>query len=160
MIELIFNAMVGYYGNDVRRINHFVKVYTYAKMIAKLEQVDADTQNIIEIAGLTHDIGIKLSEEKYNSAAGKYQELEGPAEAQKLLSGTGVPGKIIERVCWLIAHHHSYGENREIDLQILVEADFIVNVFEEQFTVKSIAAVKEKIFRTKSGTELLAIMYE
>ena len=48
-------------------------------------RIDKEILDILEVAALTHDIGIKISEEKYNSSAGKYQEIEGPAVAQQML---------------------------------------------------------------------------
>ena len=63
-----------------------------------------DLQEIIEIAALTHDIGIKISEEKYSSASGYYQQIEGPPAAKKMLEELLVSDDIITRVCWLIAH--------------------------------------------------------
>ncbi len=38
---------------------------------------------------------------------------------------------VSERVQYLIAHHHTYGNIDEMDYQILVEADFLVNIMEE-----------------------------
>ncbi len=69
-IAKVMKAMIGYYSGDINRINHFVKVYGYAKTIGELEGIDELTQEILEIAAITHDIGIKVSEEKYQSASG------------------------------------------------------------------------------------------
>ena len=63
LIGQIINAMIAYYAGDVRRINHFLKVYGFAKAIGEMEGLDESTE-IIEIAALTHDIGIKNSEKK------------------------------------------------------------------------------------------------
>ena len=73
--------MIDYYAGDPKRIQHFIKVYHFAKLIGEMEHIDPDTQEILEVAALVHDIGIKNSEEKYHSSSGKYQELEGPPEA-------------------------------------------------------------------------------
>jgi HD superfamily phosphodiesterase len=43
-------------------VNHLLKVYGFAKTIGEREGLDADTQEILEIAALTHDIGIRNSE--------------------------------------------------------------------------------------------------
>ena len=88
-------------------------------------------QFIIEAAALTHDIGIHICEEKYGSCNGKLQEKEGPAIAEKLLGELGFDRNVSERVQYLIAHHHTYGNINEMDYQILVEADFLVNIMEE-----------------------------
>jgi hypothetical protein len=51
-IGQVINAMIGYYAGDVRRINHFLKVYGFAKAIGELEGLDESTQEILEIAAL------------------------------------------------------------------------------------------------------------
>ena len=132
-ISQITEKMIAYDRGDIRRIEHFMKVYGYAAVIGKLEGLDPDIQEILETAALLHDIGIKVSEEKYHSSAGKYQEIEGPAEARKLLDEAGAEKELTDRVCWLIGHHHTYSNIQDMDHQILVEADFLVNMAEEHF---------------------------
>ncbi len=74
----LISEMVHYYAGDTERINHFMKVYGFAKTLGELEQLDEMNQSLLEGVAVTHDIGIKVSEEKYNSSSGKYQEIEGP----------------------------------------------------------------------------------
>lgn len=159
-IGQIASAMISYYAGDPRRVNHFLKVYGFAKTIGEMENIDNTAQKIIEIAALTHDIGIKNSEKKYGSSAGSYQQIEGPSEAQKLLGKLNIEDSIIDRVCWLIAHHHTYTDIQGIDYQILVEADFIVNAFEDNMSIAAIKSVREKIFKTSAGTDILNKMYK
>ena len=54
----------------------------------------------LETAAYVHDIGIKISEEKYNSSAGKYQEIEGPPIAEEMLTKLGYDKNVIERVSY------------------------------------------------------------
>ena len=96
-----------------------------------------------------------LSEEKYQSSAGKYQEMEGPAIAKQMLHKLSYDQDLIERVCYLIGHHHTYHQINGMDYQILVEADFLVNLAEEHSTKPTIMNAKEKIFRTKTGILLI-----
>jgi hypothetical protein len=159
IIGQVLKAMIGYYAGDVRRINHFLKVYGFAKAIGELERLDESTQEILEIAALTHDIGIKNSEKKYASSAGNYQQSEGPPEAKRLLDALGVANSVVERVCWLIAHHHTYTDIRGIDYQILIEADFLVNACEDNLSQTSIQNAGIKIFRTDAGIKLLNTIY-
>ena len=86
MINKLHFEMIRLYRGDAKRIQHFCKVHSYAKLIAEMEKVDEDTLFILEAAALTHDIGIHLCEEKYNNCNGKLQEKEGPAIAKKLLA--------------------------------------------------------------------------
>ena len=131
-IEKLLTAMMEYDHGDVLRIQHFVKVYEFARMIGLMEGLDSKTQFTLESAAVVHDIGIHISEQKYGSSSGKYQELEGPAEAKKLLDGLEWPADVTERVCYLVGHHHTYHDMDGMDYQILVEADFLVNLFEDK----------------------------
>ena len=159
MTGQVMNAMIAYNQGDVRRINHFLKVYGFAVAIGTGEALDAQTQEILEIAALTHDIGIRNSEAKYGSASGAYQQTEGPPEAETLLRGLGVGDAVIERVCWLIAHHHIYTSIEGLDYQILVEADFLVNAYEDGLSAEAIRAFEQKVFKTQTGSRLLHTLY-
>lgn len=155
----VIDAMICYFAGDARRINHFLKVYALAKSIGETEDLDERTLQILEIAAVTHDIGIKNSEMKYNSSAGCYQQTEGPPEAKKLLEDLWFDEELIARVCWLIAHHHTYDDIIDMDCQILVEADFLVNAYEDDLSAEAIQNVEKMIFRTKTGKRLLTEMY-
>lgn len=65
----------------------------------------------------------------------------------------------IERICWLVGHHHTYDSITGIDYQILVEADFLVNIYEDNLPADAIRKVKEKIFKTSAGRALLDTMF-
>ena len=110
--------MIRYYAGDPKRIQHFIKVYTFAKMIGEKEKLPAGEQFILETAAIVHDIGIKPAEEKFGQCGGKLQEQEGPAVAQKLLAELGYPEKVIARVCYLVGHHHTYDGIDGMDLII------------------------------------------
>lgn len=158
-IGQITHAMIAYYTGDAQGINHFLKVYGFARTIGELEKLDEKSQEILEIAALTHDIGIKNSIKKYSSSAGEYQQIEGPPETKTLLEALGTNKAVIDRVCWLIAHHHIYDDIQDMDYQILVEADFLVNAFEGEMSHETICGVRDKIFRTKTGMDLLNAIY-
>ena len=159
MTGKIITAMTDYYKGDAKRINHFMKVYAFAKAIGEEEGLDEKTRIILEIAAIVHDIGIKLSEEKYNSSAGKYQELEGPAEAKKLLEGLNINEDVIDRVCYLVGHHHTYRNIDNIDYQILVEADFIVNIYEDNESREAAEKVYDNIFKTETGKRYMRNLF-
>ena len=108
MLNKLHMAMIELYKGDSRRIQHFCKVHSYARLIAQMENVDYKTLFIIETAALTHDIGIHTCEEKYGECGGRLQEKEGPALAKELLERLGFETDISERVQYLIAHHHTY----------------------------------------------------
>jgi uncharacterized protein len=78
------------------------------------------------MAAIVHDIGIKISEIKYNSSSRKYQQIEGPAVAKELLKKLDYNSSIIARTFFLIAHHHTYNRIDDMNFQIIVEADFLL----------------------------------
>lgn len=63
--------------------------------------------------------------------------------------------KIIERVCFLVGHHHTYNMIDGLDYQILVEADFLVNAYEDNLSKNAIINVRNKLFKTKAATKML-----
>ncbi len=158
-LDRVLEKMIAYDAGDARRIQHFLKVHAYAALIGRGEHLLPAVQERLEVAAILHDIGIHAAEEKYGSAAGKYQEIEGPAPARALLESLDCEEALIERVCYLIAHHHTYGEVDGPDYQILIEADFLVNAYEDALSPQAIAAFREKCFQTESGKRLLDTMY-
>lgn len=159
-IERVISRAIAYDRGDARRIHHFLKVYTYAHTLGMLEGLPAAEQYILDIASVLHDIGIHAAEQKYNSSGGKYQEQEGPAIAKEILDKLGCDATVTDRVCFLIGHHHTYDAIDGTDYQILVEADFLVNAYEDQLDKKAITAFRDKLFKTKSGLALLADTYD
>lgn len=145
------NRMLEYYKGDPKRINHFLKVYSFALIIGESEKISERKLYILSIAALVHDIGIKEAEKKYGSCNGKQQEIEGPPIAEKMLREIGFENEIIDRVCFLVGHHHTYLRIDDIDFQILVEADFLVNFYEEEMSKDSINKCMKNVFKTSSG---------
>ncbi|MCI6234690.1 MAG: HD domain-containing protein [Prevotella sp.] len=153
-------AMIDYNNGDPKRIQHTTKVHAYASMIGRIEGLDEETLFILESAALVHDIGIRASEQKYGHQNGKLQEQEGPAVAREMLTRLGgYSERQIERICWLVGHHHTYHVCEDLDYQILIEADFIVNLYEDNESPHAIRAVRKNIFRTGSGTKMLETMF-
>lgn len=159
MLNKLFMEMIQYYCGDPKRIQHFVKVHSFAKLIAELEQVDQQTMEILEAAAYVHDIGIKAAEQKYGSCSGKLQEQEGPAIAKEMLERLGFEKCITDRVCYLVGHHHTYTNIDGIDYQILVEADFLVNLYEDNSSKETAASVCEKLFKTRTAKNICRMMF-
>lgn len=151
--------MIQYEKGCPKRINHFLKVHSFAKIIADSENFAESTKFIIDIVAILHDVGIKPSLEKYQSSAGHHQEVEGPPIAKQILIQFGFSDEIIERVCFLIANHHTYKNIEGDDYQTLIEADFLVNIFEDELNNENILTIKKKYFKTNAGINLLDNLY-
>ena len=109
-IARIMEKMIAFSEGNIHDIDHFIRVWTYARIIGELENIDDETLFILEIAAITHDIACPLCREKYGNTNGKYQEEEGIPLVRKFLSATGVSEAQIERVTFLVGHHHTFTE--------------------------------------------------
>ncbi len=158
----IIQAAVEIDAGDPKRIQHFLKVQSFADYIASRENLPAETSFLLEVAAILHDIGIHACEEKYHSTAGHYQEIEGPPIARQILDDIGgFTEAQIERVLFLIAHHHTYDPKQidGLDYQILIEADFLVNLYEDHSPESAIVSARDKIFKTNTGLSLIEQMF-
>lgn len=155
LIEQVKERFIKYDGKDMRRISHALKVHSFARYIAVSEGVSPELLQTIEIAAVVHDIGIHVSEQKYGSSMGKYQEIEGPAVAEEVLKGLDISKEEMERVKFLIAHHHHYANIDALDWQILVEADFVVNIDEDCIKTSEVQHIVEHVLKTKTSKELI-----
>lgn len=168
LLNQLYRAMITFNEGDPARIQHLTKVHSYAKLIGELEHLDQEVLYTLEVAALVHDIGIRPAEAQYGRCNGKLQEEIGPAYAKKLLVEIGFDDERVERVCYLVAHHHTYVEVDGVDYQILLEADFLVNLYEEsaenitkrtENSKQAVNTALEHIFKTESGIGICREMF-
>ena len=158
-ISQIMEKMIAFSNGNLHDINHFMCVWTYAKTIGELEGLDSTIQQRLELTAVVHDISCPLCREKYGSASGKNQELESPPLVDAFFEDLPVSSADIERISWLVSHHHTYTNVDGFDHRILLEADFLVNADEGGCTPSAIRSFRERVFRTAAGTRLLDSMY-
>ncbi|MDE6732614.1 MAG: HD domain-containing protein [Oscillospiraceae bacterium] len=159
MINKLKMAMIEYFAKDAKRIQHFLKVHELAGLIAAVEGLDEKTRLTVEAAAVVHDVGIKIGEKLYGVCTGKQQEQLGPPMAKRMLADAGFLEDVIERACYLVGHHHTYDNIDGIDLQILIEADFLVNLYEDGVSRDGIVSAFNSIFRTNTGRLLCKQMF-
>ena len=158
-IEKLTALAIAYDAGDAKRIQHFIKVYAYSRLLGRREGLEEQKQNVLEAAAVLHDIGIHEAERKHGSSGGHWQEMEGPAVAAPMLQQCGADERESERVQWLIAHHHTYTAGEEKDFRILLEADFLVNAYEDGMTAEQCKTAKDRVFRTETGKQYLEEMF-
>ena len=141
------------FGRDEKRVNHSLRVLDYAERINAAEGGDP---LVIKAAAILHDIGIHEAERKYGSAAGTYQEIEGPPIAGPILKDNDLDPVRIEHICAIIANHHSAREIDTLEFRVLWDADWLVNLQEDFAGVGEPRrrAMIEKVFRTDTGRQL------
>ena len=76
-----------------------------------------------------------------------------------MLTALNFDEDVIDRVCFLIAHHHTYNQVDGIDYRILLEADALVNLFEDGLSAAAVEAALKNIFRTKTGINLCKTIF-
>ena len=155
----IMEKMIAFSDGNIHDIDHFIRVWTYARTIGKLENLDKKTQFVLEVAAITHDIACPLCRVKYGNTNGKRQEEEGAPMARKFLSDTGIAEDRIDRVAFLVGHHHTFSGIDGIDHQILIEADYIANATENGYGLKSIEYFMQKIMKTENGKRILKAIF-
>ena len=151
----LIRDMIAFDQGSTHDVEHFLKVYAYARTIGKLTGLDEETQRILEIASIVHDIACPLCREKYGRADGRLQEQESEPILRQFLAGYDLPEKVLERVIFLVCHHHTITGVDGLDWRILLEADFLVNAQENGMTAQQMDSAGEKFFRTEAGCEML-----
>ena len=137
-------------------IDHSLKVHENAKMILAGESLTKEEQELIEIVAVLHDIGAIEAQRKYGSMEGQYQEIEGPPIAKYILEKLMYSPSFIDRICYIIAHHHTPERIDGLDFQIQWEADLIESLpFLEVYKNKeALRNYIEENFKTVIGKEL------
>ena len=155
----VISEMIRYNAGEPGLIHQALKVYAFAKASGQEEGLPAEQQEVLETAAVLHDIGIRESMRKYGNSNGVNQQLEGPPVAKEILAGLGAGTDLTERVCFLIAHHHVYTGVEGLDYRILIEADFLVNVYETPSMQKSAEEILKRNFETPSGSRYFKALF-
>ncbi|OGW78481.1 MAG: hypothetical protein A3I73_05565 [Omnitrophica bacterium RIFCSPLOWO2_02_FULL_45_16] len=156
--DKLLKELEEFFGNDIKRIEHAKRVLSFSEEMLKSEKAD---WNIVIPASILHDVGIKIAENKYGSAAGNYQEMEGPPVARAILLKVGFKKENIDEICQIIAHHHSPGKVNTRNFKILYDADWLVNLKDEvdMKDKEKLSAMIDKIFLTETGKKIAMRIY-
>lgn len=158
-LNKIVEEMIQFSHGTLHDTHHFMNVLSYARLIALGENVSLELLEIIELAAITHDIGCPYCREHFGHINGKDQEREGAILVREFLTKLNYPKNIIERIAYLVGHHHTLNEIDGMDYQILVEADYFVNAFNNNYSIENVKNMLDKVFKTKTGSDLLKTMY-
>lgn len=159
LIAQTLDRMIAYSSGNRHDINHLVKVHALARTIGRLEGLDARTQQTLELAAIVHDISCPLCRERYGSTAGNLQEQESEPLVRAFFEGVGLPSEQLERIVFVVCHHHTYAGVEGQDWRILLEADFLVNADESALKPQAIARARKRVFATEAGRRLLDAIY-
>ncbi len=151
--------MVSLSMGDQHDICHFLKVWGFARTIGEAEGLDERTLMTLEHAAVVHDIACPMLREEHGSAPGSLQENAGPPLVKEFYKDSGMDEEMLERICYLVGHHHTFNGVDGMDYQILLEADFLVNAGEHENDRKAVGKFHERVFKTRTGLALLEDIY-
>lgn len=159
-INNVITKMITYSDGNKHDIAHFLKVYTYARMIGEMENLSERQQETLEIAAVIHDIACPVCRIKYGNTNGDNQEKESPELVEDFLKEVDIDDEMKERINYLVSHHHTYTNVDGLDYRILLEADFLVNADESEMSEQAIKTARERVFKTSAGKKLLTSIYK
>ncbi len=150
LCERLVTRMKQTFGADQRRIDHALKVLDRAERIQEAEGGDPLT---VRAAAILHDIGIQEAERKHGSAAGRFQEIEGPPIARAILKEFQFDDHTIDHVCRIVGSHHSAKDIDTLEFRILWDADWLVNIPDEHAGAsrKKLTGLIARVFKTEGG---------
>ena len=158
-IAQIMQKMIAASDGNIHDIDHLIRVWSYARTIGKLEHLPEETQLILEVEAIIHDIACPLCRAKYGNTNGKHQEEEGAVLAKEFLADTGMTQEQIERAAYLVGHHHTLTGIDGLDWQILIEADYIANATENGYGEQNVRSFIQKVMKTDSAKRLAQAVF-
>lgn len=157
--HLLYSALCFEEGH-CRRTQHILKVYALAKLLGEQEKLSPKEQQILQAAAILHDIAIKYCKQHCSGdASQENQKKEAPHLVYDFLREANYEPIHIPKITELVLHHHDYAGERDRLLQILMEADLIINCYEGEFSPEKAASVRN-IFQTDAGKKLLELCLE
>ncbi len=155
MTQALTAEMKKYFGENQGLIDHTLAVYHYAEQLRQKEGGDVLT---VRSAALYHDIGIPEARKVHGSAAGKYQEKQGPPIARRILSEINLDGARTDFICRIIANHHTAHDEETtstIEFKIIWDADALVNLRRKRGKIdeETFRRLIHSTFRTETGLQ-------
>ena len=151
-MQLLTSALKDEQGHR-RRTQHILKVYAMAGLLGRARNIDEKGQYLLNRRAVVHDIAIKYCKESCEDASAENQKKYCGMLTEKFLLEAGYDSECLPPVKYMVYHHHDYHIEKDILLQMLVEADIIVNCLEEGCEGKDLDCISG-IFVSQAGKEL------
>lgn len=159
LLHTLMMEMISFDTAEPKRIQHFIGVHSLARTIAYAENANKKAQIIIEAAAILHSIGALPAMRKHGKCDKKLVDKEGAKYARTLLNEVGFSDDTTERVVWLIEHFHDTEQAKTFDRQVLIEAEMLITMSEQNTNEESLRKALKEIFKTETGIELLYTMF-
>lgn len=151
--SLLWSALQ-YEEGHPRRTQHILKVSALTRLLGDEADLSPEEQRVLQAAAILHDIAIKYCKEHYDGdACQENQKKEAPRLVRLFLEDAGYPPEDVPAVVSLVISHHDYDRPRSRLLQLLIEADLIVNCYESAPAPEQLEYIGT-IFETARGKAL------
>lgn len=149
--EILIEALK-FENGHIRRTQHILKVYSLAKLFAEKLGLDKKSLELLEVAAILHDTGIKPCKDKGVNPSLENQLIEVKMILSNFSKKYEISSEEEKEIYFLIENHHNYLDLNNLSHQILIEADLIINIFEKN--KEGIEEYRE-YFRTDIGRKML-----
>lgn len=140
-----------------RRTQHILKVYALVKLLGECADLPSEQQQILQAAAILHDIAIKYCKEHCGgNACQENQRKAAPSLVRDFLHRAHYPDEWEAHILQLVLDHHCYDEREDPLLQLLIEADLMVNCWEQPPTPQKLQDMQQ-LFVSKAGKQLFAL---
>ncbi|TQQ83218.1 HD domain-containing protein [Peptacetobacter hominis] len=151
----LISSVLKYEDGHPRRTQHVLKVYALSILLGEKEKISDYERDILGAAAILHDIAIKYCKENLNGdACQENQRKHAPELVKDFMLDAGYEPKCIDEVIELVLKHHEYDNIDKKLLQILIEADLIINAYESGAIDKNII----DIFKTEEGKNIVRLV--
>lgn len=141
--HLLYSVLC-YEEGHCRRTQHILKVYALAKLFGEQEKISVEDQQILQAAAILHDVAIKYCKEHYNGDASQNNQKQVVSIlVTRFLESANYLPSYVPKIIELVNCHHDYDKPKNKLLQLLMEADLIVNCYENRPDHKKSRVYKE-----------------
>lgn len=159
MIAQVLSEMIRILKHDRAQVEHAMKVYGYASVIGDLEGLKGDQLRSLRAAAILNDIALPECLESEGEWNNDLQQRYGEPMVREVLTHLGYD-RYADRVAYLVGHSRSYFEEMhdKPDLQILIEANFLVNLSDGSCQEKP-EDVYNRFFATATGRKMMKDLF-
>ncbi|MBQ8151041.1 MAG: HD domain-containing protein [Clostridia bacterium] len=158
MLKPVRDHITAFFGKDSKDLAHALNVLKYVQLLLPEVAPDDWARFRAEAAALVHDITCPLCREVYGECPGDLQEQKSELILDLFFEKHDLPPQQVKRIIWMVSHHHTPEASDEPDFRLLIEADLLANLQEQNLDLFDLRQLAVRTMRTQTGQEELRKM--
>lgn len=150
---LLLQEMIKFYSDQTFMIQHIIKAHSLSILIADLEGLSDDDQQIVGAASILHEMVQESNQAELDPLAAPVPDM-----ARAILAKLSYDPPVADRICFL-AGNKWQSDSKDPMLQILSESCRLAELQDAPVTDELIKEVYEREFHTESGRSLCRTMF-